>query len=70
MSYHVSRASRAQCNEVERQLSPRGLLSTTRRMEGVGKRSIVLGVCGGGLFSVEGGDDEEDIVFCLGCFRF
>jgi hypothetical protein len=36
-----------------------------RRIEGPGKRRIVLGVGGGGpLFSVDGADDE-DIVYSL-----
>jgi hypothetical protein len=36
-----------------------------RRIEGPGKRRIVLGVGGGGpLFSVDGGDDE-DIVYSV-----
>jgi hypothetical protein len=42
-----------------------------RRIEGPGKRRIVLGVGGGGpLFSVDGGDDEDIVVKWFGGCRF
>lgn len=70
LSNHDSSASRDQWRDVERQLRPRGLLRTMRRIEGVGKRRIVFGVDGGGVLRLDGGDGADMVVQVKGKKRY